>query len=494
MQFLSVSYIFFLVMVLCIWYIVPGKYQYLVILAANVFFYSSWVHSLSDALLLILLVILAYGAAICIAGCTISWVRITVLWSFVVTSAGLLLYFKYFAFLIENINNLQGLLGIQPLAAESPIAPVGLSFFSFQSLGYVIDVYRGKSGCEKNLLRYAAFASFFATITSGPIERSDHFLKELQFAGKKKPEYEKIRSGAILFLYGAFVKMVISDRLSVVSNTVFGAYENYSGFLLMTAAIGYSLQIYCDFMSYSLLAQGSAKMMGLELIENFKAPYFSESVQEFWRRWHISLSTWLRDYVYISLGGNRCSKVRKDINIFITFLISGLWHGANWTFVMWGCLHGIFQIVGNRTRKFRNRVTRWLQFDTTCFSAHLWRKFFVWVCVSLAWIFFRSATISDAFMYIYRMFTLFWPWDVFNQSLYTMGLDELQVRILFLALLVLIALDYRKYKTDKNIDVLLLQQNPVFRGLCILALFLATFVFGQYGPAYNAQEFIYFQF
>lgn len=418
-----------------------------------------------------------------------------VLFFTIIFSVASLVYFKYCDFIFDNLNHINFRLANKEIVRRhSIVAPIGISFFSFQALGYVIDVYHQKIRAEKNLFRYAAFVSFFPTITSGPINRSDILLAQMQRKEGKFISCECLYSGFILALYGAFLKMVIAGRLSVLTDTVFNNYKSYGGFILFFASVCYTFQIYCDFSSYSLIAIGISRMLGYEVVENFKAPYFAESIQEFWHRWHISLSTWFRDYIYIPLGGNQCSKCRKNLNLLITFLVSGLWHGANWTFVFWGFLHGIYQIVGNITKSMRKYMINKLHIKTQCFSFHLWKKFFVVNCVSLAWIFFRSETITDALFYIFRMISRVDIWDMFNGKIYQLGLNTLQFDILLLASVLIIVLDYKKYKEDINIDVILCRQNFLFRCLVICGLFAITLVFGMYGPEFNVQDFIYIRF
>lgn len=264
--------------------------------------------------------------------------------------------------------------------------------------------------------------------------------------------------------------------------------------ILLFGAVCYTFQIYCDFLAYSIIATGIGKMLGIELTDNFNNPYFSKSIQEFWRRWHISLSTWFRDYVYIPLGGNRCSKLRKNCNLFITFLISGLWHGANWTYVIWGMIHGMYQIIGNMTMPLRKWIYGHIRLKQDCFSFRLGQRLCTFLLTAFAWIFFRADSLSTAIAYITRMFSQFDIWNIFNHSIYNLGLDVLQTNILFISSILLLFIDYLKYRTSKNFDILLFEQNYLFYCIVIIILFVSTFVFGMYGPDFNAQDFIYFQF
>ncbi len=358
----------------------------------------------------------------------------------------------------------------------------------------MFEVYKKNVIAEHNLITYAAYVTFFPTVMSGPIERPTGLLRQLREEELQRAGFTELKSGLLLVLYGGFVKYVVADRLAVFTDTVFNSYMAYGSTELWLSAIGYTLQIYCDFFAYSVMAFGLAKMMGFNIIENFNAPYLAVSIRDFWRRWHISLSTWFRDYVYIPLGGNRCSKLRKNFNLMVTFLVSGVWHGASWTYIVWGFLHGIYQVIGDLTAPFRKNLYKKYSFKTDRFGFRLGQRLFTFILVAVAWIFFRSATVTDAFLYIGRMVTNFNIWNLFNKSIYNLGLDAVQMSILAIALCVVFVLDCIKYRTGRGIDELVLKQNWGFQGIIYIVLFLAIFVFGMYGPAYNAQDFIYFQF
>ena len=266
------------------------------------------------------------------------------------------------------------------------ILPVGISFYIFQALGYLIDVYRGDIYAEKNFLQYALFVSFFPQLVAGPIERSKNLLKQL--AETKTFNYENVRQGLLIMLWGYFLKMVIADRSAILVNAVYAKYLEYKGFQLITANILFAIQIYCDFMGYSTIAKGAAKVLGFDLMENFHEPYFACSIKDFWRRWHISLSTWFRDYLYIPLGGSRCSTWKKYRNIMITFVVSGLWHGASLTFVFWGFIHGAYQLLEDFIAPYVERIITKLKINTTVFSWKLLRILKTFILVDIAWIFF----------------------------------------------------------------------------------------------------------
>lgn len=310
-----------------------------------------------------------------------------------------LLVFKYYNFLNSSLTEGLSAIGLKfALPGLNWAIPIGISFFTFQAVGYMLDVYHGRVKAEKNLLDYVLFVSFFPQITSGPISTAKEFMPQI-----KTPHtfsYQQGRDGLKLLLWGMFVKVVIADRVGMLVDTVYGNYQFYSGNVCLLASFFYTIQIYCDFAGYSWMAIGIAKTLGFDLINNFHQPYFATSITDFWKRWHISLTRWLTTYVYIGLGGNRCSKLKQYWNIMITFLVSGLWHGANWTFVFWGALHGIIQIVEKMLGidpkgKFANaRVLKILSPI---------RVLFTFLLVNLAWIFFRMPTISGSFEIISKM-------------------------------------------------------------------------------------------
>lgn len=270
----------------------------------------------------------------------------------ILLNLGILGFFKYFQFGISILNHLLSYIHIDEINWEYDILlPVGISFYTLQALGYLIDVYRGDIYAEKNFLRYALFVSFFPQLVVGPIERSKNLLVQLRVL--QPFSYENLRKGALYVLYGLFLKMVIADRAAIIVDTVYQNSVEYSGFYVIVATMFFSIQIYCDFYGYSTIARGSALIMGIHLMENFNAPYYARSIREFWRRWHISLSGWFRDYLYIPLGGNHEGKLRKQRNLLMVFTVSGLWHGASLAFVFWGILNGIYQVLENMLREIR---------------------------------------------------------------------------------------------------------------------------------------------
>ena len=295
-------------------------------------------------------------------------------------------------------------------------------------------------------------------------------------------------------VWGLFMKMVIADRVSILVDNVFDNYKMYGSVELIAAAIGFTIQIYCDFGSYSMIAIGAAKVMGFELMENFNAPYFAVSIRDFWSRWHISLSTWFRDYLYIPLGGNRKGTVRKYINTMIVFLVSGLWHGANWSYVVWGGIHGAYQVIGDMLKPFREKIINSCNVNTACLSWKLLQRVCTFLLVVFAWIFFRADTITQALQYIKRIFIRPTPWLLFNGGLYELGLDRVEMNILIISVVILFLVDLIRVKKEMTIDKFLFTQNVWFEWMVIILLVLMIFIYGEYGPTFDAKQFIYFQF
>ena len=355
MSFNSLQYLIFLPIVFLVYYALSYIYNYvknkkkakifnfcnLFLLIASLYFYGSW---MPKYLILILgTIFITYFTSILIDKYP-KKKKLFLLFGIIINIL-ILFVFKYYNFFISNINDLLGLLKINYTIKDTFnfMLPVGISFYTFQSIGYCIDVYRKDTKCEKNFIVYASFVTFFPQLVAGPIERSNNLIK--QFHEVHKFSYSKGVEGLRYILSGMFRKVVIADMCAVIVNGVYNNLSDYSGLILIVATFLFAIQIYCDFSGYSMIAIGSGKLLGFDLMENFKSPYLSTSIREFWSRWHISLSTWFKDYIYIPLGGSRKGFKRKLINIFIIFMISGLWHGAAWTFVIWGVIHATYRVI-----------------------------------------------------------------------------------------------------------------------------------------------------
>lgn len=338
MLFNSYQFLVFFPIVLLFYFALPSKMKYIWLLAVSYYFYMSWNP-------VYVLLMLASTLVTWVTGIGVYWLKNRknvkgpkiLLLLCLIFNLGILFIFKYLDFSVTIINKLFQYVDL-PIIVNSfnLLLPVGISFYTFQALGYLIDVYRGMKP-ESNILKYALFVSFFPQLVAGPIERSKNLLTQIQEMGYRKLwNKKKVTSGLIYMLWGYFLKMIIADRVAILVDQVWDSYWTYGSIALIVASVGFSIQIYCDFSSYSCIAIGAAQIMGFNLMENFDAPYFSRSIKEFWRRWHISLSTWFRDYLYIPLGGSRCSRLKRYRNLLITFLVSGLWHGAGLGYIVWG--------------------------------------------------------------------------------------------------------------------------------------------------------------
>lgn len=494
MLFNSVSFIVFFPIVVLLYFAIPKKIRYLWLLAASYFFYMCW--NAKYALLLFYSTAVTYISGLLIDRCDQKGQprrrkKLFVALSFTL-NLSLLFLFKYFDFAIENINLILAKCNLALLTPKFDLLlPVGISFYIFQALSYTMDVYRKEIYVEKNFLKYALFVSFFPQLVAGPIERSKNLL--VQIGRQTLFSYENFRRGLLLMLWGYFQKIVIADRIGLLVDTVYGNVGQYEGCYFLLASVLFAIQIYCDFSGYSLIAVGAAKVMGFTLMENFNCPYFAQSVAEFWRRWHISLTSWFRDYLYIPLGGSRRGTARKYLNVLLVFLVSGLWHGAQWTYVAWGGLNGLFQVVGGMLAPCREKLGKLLGVKEKSFGHRFLKIAVTFVLVDFAWIFFRAESMRDASYMIRSIFTVHNPWIFLDQSIYQLGLSQRQFHLLLFSLAILLAADWMKYKKIHIMDRLL-EQNLWFRWPVYLVGILFVLVFGVWGNAYDAQAFVYFQF
>lgn len=408
-----------------------------------------------------------------------------------VVNFGVLFLFKYLGFFADLVSRILALAGVAPITLPSLLLPAGISFYTFAVCGYLMDVYRGQREPEKNLLDFALFTAFFPAVLSGPIERSKHLLPQLKAirGGQRVATGADVKTAVTRFLLGLFKKMVIADQLAILVNTAYAAPENFTGVQLLAAALCYSLQIYCDFSAYSDMAIGSARLLGIELLENFDAPYLSRSVKEFWRRWHISLSSWFRDYLYFPLGGSRCSRARAYCNVLIVFAVSGLWHGAAMTFVIWGLLNGIYQVIGGILSPARERVRDTLHMKPDGAVTIVWQTVVTFALLTVTWIFFRASSFSQALLVLHRIVTL--AGGVFPLGITALGLSRERLKPLALAVLALLLWDVfgKRLRLVERLN-----ETVWLRYAFWVVLTVVIAVYGAYGTGYNAQEFLYFQF
>lgn len=494
MLFNSLDFLIFFPIVVLLYFIIPKKIRYIWLLVASYYFYMCW--NAEYALLIGVSTLITYISGLFLGIFEKTWLRKLVVALSFISNLGILVFYKYFDFILENVNVVLNQFGAQ--LVENPfdiILPVGISFYTFQALSYTVDVYRKEIEPEKNPLKYALFVSFFPQLVAGPIERSKNLLNQVKKIDKIKLwNYDRVANGVVLMVWGMFQKMVIADRVSIFVDAVYNNLHAVGTLETVFAAVGFSIQIYCDFAAYSTIAIGAAKVMGFELMENFDTPYFAKSIKEFWRRWHISLSSWFRDYLYIPMGGKRKGKIRKYFNLLVTFLVSGLWHGASWNYVVWGGLHGVYQIFGEITAPVRKKLVKIFKINDSVFSYRLGQVLFTFSLTTLTWVFFKAETIGEALYFFKRMFTGWNPWVFFNEGLYNFGLDRVEVNILLVALVTMFLVELLKYLKNKVISDFLMEQNLWFRWIVVIGLVVACVVYGEYGITFDSNQFIYFQF
>lgn len=471
MIFNSLNFIVFFPLIFLLYYVIPAKYskaRNVYLLAVSYLLYLQW--KPVYALILLGVTAVTYYAALLVEKSEKPKYVLTI---GILLGLFPLLFFKYFNFINQSVSDALSIVGLNfYLPGLNWAIPVGISFFTFQALGYLWDVYYKRQEAEHDFLIYALFISFFPSILSGPINKASLVIPQLK---SLRPyfDYGKAVEGLKMLLWGMFMKVVVADRVSLYVDTVLSSYMNYTGTSCFVASILYTIQIYADFAGYSLMAIGIGKVLGLELTENFRRPYFAISVTDFWHRWHISLSTWLKDYVYIPMGGSRCSKLRNYWNIFVTFLVSGIWHGANWTFVVWGCMHGICQIIEKMLGQQKCRYG-WLGKSIKIIITFL--------VVNFAWIFFRMPTLAEACGVIARIFDPTLPMAVYIDLIPNLPFTLLGVGLLVMKDI----LD--EFKPNRHL--FMNSRSKYVRWttyVCILVLIMIIGVFG-------ADQFIYANF
>ena len=482
MLFTSLQFVLFLAVTLLLFYPLPARGQRVLLLVANYVFYMWWEPGFGALLLAGTAVTYLAARAVQsrLGGLRKLWLTVGVVYLL-----GQLAVWKYADFFLRGLSALFG-------AGTSPslglLLPIGISFYSFAAAGYLFDVYRGKRETERNFLDCALFLSFFPSILSGPIPRARELLP--QFKYRHTPDFPRMREGLLRFVWGAAKKLVVADSLLVIVNTAYAAPENFTGGQLLFAAAAYSLYIYLDFSAYTDMAVGTAWMLGFTLPENFNAPYCARTVQDFWRRWHISLTSWFREYLFFPLGGSRVSKGRTYLNVLIVFAVSGLWHGAAMTFVVWGVLNGVYQIAGQITDSPRRALRGRLHIREDGPLHIAVQIAVVFALMTSAWIFFRANSLDQAVFIIKRILLILR--DGFGaQPLTQLGLSlrGLVLLPLFLAPFVLEDVQKARGRAAPRIA-----GRPWGYCLLLLVLLLAIAVFGCYGAAFDQNEFVYFRF
>ncbi len=479
MLFNSLEFLVFFPIVVALYFAIPHRFRWFLLLVASYYFYMCWNYKFIA--LIVVSTVVDYFAGILLHRTEKRGHRKLLLMASLITNLGLLFFFKYFNFFGDSVNEAFEKFNIfSNIPTYDFLLPVGISFYTFQTLSYTIDIYRRKQTPEYHFGRFALFVSFFPQLVAGPIERSVNLLP--QFRKEYGFDYERVKSGILLMGWGFFKKIVIADRLAEYVNVVYNNPTEYTGLPNIIATFFFSFQIYCDFSGYSDIAIGAALILGYRLMTNFRRPYFAMNIKEFWARWHISLSTWFRDYVYISLGGNRVVKWRWYYNLFITFLVSGLWHGANWTFVVWGAIHGFYLVFAIWTTKFRDNVNKAIGITKTPALFKLAQVFITFILVYTSWIFFRANNIGEA-IYILKSHFIFDGDQVLN--LFQIKAD---FYLSFIGIAVLVAIDFMQEKYQISVRMRSLPRITKWALLSVFVFIILVFA------VWNETDFLYFQF
>lgn len=475
MIYVSLYYYLFIGLALIVYYLVPIKHRWYVLLVGNISFYyffykKGWWIFLATILLSYLfgrIIEKSTGLVTRKVLLSIALLCVVLPWLFIKKDSGLLL---------SNIFS-------EPVKI---IAPLGISFYTLQIVSYLSDIYMAKISAEKNFAKYVLFVGYFPQLIQGPMPRYQQLQHQL--VGEHPFDEKKFSQGFCYIIWGFFLKLVIADKAGTVVNTVFDNYQAYTGAYLWLAAVLYSIQLYADFLACTKLAQGVSKLFGIELVDNFRQPYLSVSVKDFWRRWHISLSEWLRDYIYIPLGGNRKGVIRKYLFLIITFAVSGVWHGSGYKFLFWGLMHAGFQIVGDVTNSAREKAYDFLHVSAS--KKKFVKQVGTFCLVSLAWIIFRANSLRDGLAIIKHMFTDYNPWVLFNDYIFALGLVWKEFLVLVVAIVILICVGVLHEKGRSISDRILMEKLAV-RWIIYIVAILSILIFGSYGFGFNSSDFIY---
>lgn len=486
MLFNSMQFLFFFAIVTAMYFAIPYRFRWILLLGASYYFYISW--KPAYVILIIITTFITYSAGLWMGKIAAKSKRKTILILSLFFNLGFLFVFKYYNFFNDSLRVIfQHYNLFYGSPALNVLLPIGISFYTFKNLSYAIDVYRGDQSPEKHLGHYALYVAFFPQLLAGPIERATRFLPQL--FEKFDFDYSRVTNGLKLMLWGLFQKMVVADNLAPLVDSIYNDPTHQPGINLILGTLFFAFQIYCDFAGYSDMAIGAAQVMGFTTMDNFNRPYFSKSIPEFWRRWHISLSTWFRDYLYIPIGGNRVTIPRWYFNLFIVLLICGLWHGANWTFLVWGGLHGIYLVFSVLTRGIREKVRKTIGLDRVPRLHNGLKIVVTFFLVCFAWIFFRANSISDAIYIISHLFTGWGDLGI-QAPKATPFLGPLKFQSVVGVVSVGILLLIHLLQGGNHFDQWLSKKRVSLRWAVYYAMVLAVLLFGHFGT----KEFIYFQF
>lgn len=485
MNFLTLSFLVFFAGFFVIYYLTPAKYRYLVILAGSYIFYG-----LGHPQMLVTLVGLT---AVSYAGGLIiekKKSKAAYIVSFAIEIL-VLMVFKYTNFMVSSINTIQSKLGIgSSLNIEwNVLLPVGLSFIVFQTCSYLSEVYRGKISAEKNFFRYAAFAAFFPTVLSGPIQKARNLLPQIK--APKAFDYEQAQKGTVLFVWGAFEKILVANNLNIIVTRILNDYKNHSSMEILVGACCFSLYIYADFNAYSDMARGVSKLLGIDVGKNFNNPYRSRSMSEFWNRWHMSLNEWFIENLYIPLGGNRKGTLRKYLNVLTVFLVSGLWHGAQWHFVIWGLFNGVLVVIGQMLRPVKVKIYNKINVSEETESIVFLKRFVVFGLITMTWMFFHSG-VMDA-LRICKRIMLFDFVSIFDPALLNIGGSAVTsfITVVFTVVFCVV----QNYRRDESKAYNTFKKQPFLFQCILIAVLICACVFGACNvDGYVDSQFLYFQF
>ncbi|MBE7088479.1 MAG: MBOAT family protein [Clostridiales bacterium] len=497
MNFNSIEFLVYLLVVIIVHRALPFKWRWAWLLIVSYYFYMSWNPTL--VFLILGTTVVSYVAGIYIEKSQTQKVKKLLLTLTLVVCLGTLAFFKYWNFLFSSVVDFLNLFSLNLEGKVwDIILPVGISFYTFQTLSYVIDVYRGKVKAEKHFGYYALFVSYFPQLVAGPIERPDHLLPQLK--AEKNATTEDMEQGLRLMIYGMFKKIAVADVVGAFVTSAFGNISANTGFSLWLAAMLFTIQIYCDFSGYSDIAAGCARMMGVKLTKNFNQPLLATSIREYGSRWHVSLNSWFMEYVYWPLGGSRKGKVRKYINIFIVFTLSGLWHGASWTFVMWGALIGTYTVVEDLLRPHYRNLCKRFNIDNKNALIVFIRRAIVFLLVGLTSVFFRAQSVEDVFLILAKMFTEFGLSEAYvNTSLTALSMSLLDIIQIALSLVIVALAHDMAYPSEKGNKLF----SPLASGKTVeatrntsyfyfIALIAVVWIIAASGN--DTSAFLYFQF
>lgn len=480
MDYISITFYLFLLIVIILYYFFPVKQRWMVLLCANIVFYTIVAREAVCVLLVITVLSWLLGLGIYRLGFSVrkKIIKRTVLLGAIILVLCPLFITKYSSFFL-------GLVGRSTIWEF--MVPLGISYYTLQIISYLIDVYKGKYKPENNLLKYMLYLSFFPQVVQGPIARYSQMKEQLCY--EHVFDETKFVKGLHLIVWGFFLKMMIADKAAIIVNEIFNNYEMYVGWYVIIGGTLYSLQLYADFLACVTISQGVAGLFGIEVMDNFKHPYGSASVKEFWHRWHISLSTWLRDYVYITLGGNRKGRILKYCNLMLTFIVSGMWHGAGYKYILWGMIHGIYQIVEDIIKPICNLVWKIRILEKVKELRRYIETFVTFICVMLAWIVFRADSLRVAIEMLKNIIKVNNIWILFDGSMMKLGLSEKQIVVLCLSMGIM----YVVSKLQQKICIrdFILKKNIIVRWSIYIGSILIIMVFGTYGFGFDAQAFIY---